>query len=96
MPLKKITIPPGAFTDVTDYKAGPRWVDMDKVRFREDGDVQKLGGWVQDSAQVFTGKARTMQAWTSLTGDDMYAVGTHSHMYSNLSYGSWCKPIFRC
>ena len=44
MPLVKLTPPAGVVTEITDYQAGMRYTDADKVRFRYD-QAEKIGGW---------------------------------------------------
>ena len=53
MPLIKLTAPPGVVTDITDYQAGMRYTNSDKVRFFQ-GYAEKIGGWTKrfSSSQI--------------------------------------------
>lgn len=51
MPLVKLTAPAGVVTDITDYQAGLRYTDSDKIRFRK-GAPEKIGGWVKEKLLV--------------------------------------------
>ena len=62
MPNVKLTAPAGVVTEVTDYQAGMRYTDADKVRFRFD-QAEKIGGWVTRDAfnsTSFDGKNRNI------------------------------------
>lgn len=85
MPLVPLDIPPGVIIDGTEYDAGPKWVGSNLIRFRDNGDVEKVGGWVKDGTYSFTGVPRRMEAWRGLTGDDLIAVSTSSHLHGILN-----------
>ena len=49
MPLVDLTAPAGVVTEITDYQAGLRFTDADKVRFKYD-QAEKIGGWYKRDA----------------------------------------------
>lgn len=49
------------------------------VRFY-GGLVQKLGGWVQKSAQTFIGTCRGLHAWADIVGNPYIAIGTEQRL----------------
>ena len=66
MPLIKLTAPPGVVTDVTDYQAGMRYTNSDKIRFFQ-GYAEKIGGWVKRfSSSQISGKCRNIQTHRDL------------------------------
>lgn len=79
---------PGFSKNITEYESEARWVDGDKVRFR-DGRPEKIGGWseLQASGSI-SGVARDIQAWSTLDGRKTLAVGTTDGLYSLLD-NSW-------
>jgi hypothetical protein len=64
----------------TRYSAEGGWYESDKVRFRS-GYPEKIGGWVQLSANRFLGVCRSLWAWSTLTGVSLIGVGTNLKMY---------------
>lgn len=80
MPLKKITIQPGIDRENTRYTNEGRWYESDKVRFRA-GTPEKIGGWVRLSANTFLGICRSLWAWITLDGFQLYGVGTNLKFY---------------
>lgn len=79
--LLKINPPAGATTQETDYTSGPRWVDMDKVRFRY-GHPEKIGGWETFISDQIEGTPRTAHSWTELDGIRDIALGTECKLYA--------------
>jgi len=92
MPLKKIMFRPGVNKENTRYasealgsvNAGTEvvggWYDSEKVRFRA-GTPEKLGGWVQISANYFKGVCRSLWNWVTLTSLNLIGVGTNLKFY---------------
>lgn len=80
MPLTKLKIAPGFNREVTRYSAMGAWWDGDWVRFRM-GFLEKIGGFVQFSANTFQGVARALYAWVTLGGAKLLGVGTHLKYY---------------
>lgn len=86
--LAPILIQPGFSKNLTDYENEPRWVDGDKVRFR-DGRAEKIGGWRPYTASgSFTGVARDIQTWSTLQGIPSLAVGTTTGLFA-LDTSGW-------
>ena len=52
MPLTKFNFKPGINKEETDYSNEGGWVDGNLIRFRK-GRVEKIGGWIKKSANVF-------------------------------------------
>ena len=67
MPLSKLVFKPGANRDQTNYASEGSWFDMDKVRFRS-GFPEKIGGWVVQNFQQYTGAARSVFTWGTTDG----------------------------
>jgi hypothetical protein len=92
MPLKKIMFRPGVNRENTRYasealgsvNAGTEvvggWYDSEKVRFRA-GTPEKLGGWVQISANYFKGVCRSLWNWVTLNSLNLIGVGTNLKFY---------------
>ena len=57
MTLVKYKFRPGIDKESTSYSNEGGWFDGDKVRFRK-GNVEKMGGWVKNSANSFNGTCR--------------------------------------
>ncbi len=82
--LVKITAPPGIVTEVTDYTAGPRWVDCDKIRFRYEFP-EVIGGYSKLSitgSTTISGVPRSMHGWRELDGLQNLAIGTATNLYT--------------
>jgi hypothetical protein len=92
MPLKKIMFRPGVNRENTRYasealgsvNAGTEvvggWYDSEKVRFRA-GTPEKIGGWVQISANYFKGVCRSLWNWVTLNSQNLIGVGTNLKFY---------------
>lgn len=87
MPLVKLTAPPGVFTDITDYQAGLRYTNSDKVRFQK-GAPEKIGGWAKReafSSTTLSGVCRKIFNHRDSSGKKFNLYGTTTHTY--LEYG---------
>lgn len=80
MPLQKLTFKPGVNRENTRYTNEGGWWDMSAVRFRS-GTPEKIGGWVELSANTFLGVARFLHNWDTLGRENLLAVGTNLKMY---------------
>ena len=80
MPLKKLLLRPGVNRETTRYTAEGGWFDSDKIRFRQ-GTPEKIGGWVQISANRFLGVCRSLLNWVTLSGVSLVGVGTNLKFY---------------
>ena len=80
MPLTKVQLRPGVNRENTRYTTEGGWYESDKVRFRQ-GTPEKIGGWVQLSANRFLGVCRSLWNWSTLTGVSLIGVGTNLKMY---------------
>ena len=78
--LQKLIFKPGVNRENTRYTQEGQWWDMSAVRFRS-GTAEKIGGWVQLSANTFQGVARFLHNWVTLGGENLLAVGTNLKMY---------------
>ena len=83
MAFMKISPQPGLFTDGTRYSAEGTWYDADKVRFRK-GFAEKIGGWSKYIVATFLGTARKLHEWSTDSGNNYLAFGTHLKLYVNL------------
>lgn len=82
MPLSKLQFRPGLVKDATDYANEGGWFSANKVRFRL-GFPEKIGGWQKLSRKSFLGVCRRLLAWTDLTGQRNFGVGTNLKYYVN-------------
>ena len=58
MPLSKIQLQPGIFTDDTVYSQEGKYIDSDKIRFMK-GRPEKIGGWAKlDTDNIASGVVR--------------------------------------
>lgn len=80
MPLKKILLKSGVNRENTRYTNENGWYESDKVRFRQ-GTPEKIGGWVRQSANTFLGICRSLWAWATLGGLQLYGLGTNLKFY---------------
>ena len=82
MPLKKLALKPGVNRENTRYYNETGWYKCDKVRFRQ-GTPEKIGGWVQFSADTFLGVCRSLWNWVTLAGQNLIGAGTSLKFYIN-------------
>ena len=87
MPYVKLTPPAGVVTEITDYQAGMRYTDADKVRFRYE-QAEKIGGWQKRDAfsgTTFSGINRNILPHRDLIGATFIWYGTSTHVYAEYS-----------
>jgi len=97
MPYVKLSPPAGVVTEITDYQAGMRYTDADKVRFRFD-QPEKIGGWlVRDafSGTTFSGINRNIFPHRDLVGAKFIWYGTSTHVYAEYSNTLYDVTPFR-
>jgi hypothetical protein len=82
MPLQKILFKPGVNRENTRYTTEGGWYEGDKIRFRQ-GTPEKIGGWVQYSANTFEGICRSLWDWVTLDNINLLGVGTNLKYYVN-------------
>lgn len=80
MPLSKLIFKPGVNREGTNLSNEGGWYECDKVRFRS-GYPEKIGGWVQLSANTFLGTCRALWNWVTLAGANFIGVGTNLKYY---------------
>jgi hypothetical protein len=80
--LRKLSIRPGISREASQAASEGGWWAANRVRFR-GGWPEKLGGWVRDTAQQFSGTVRALLVWASLRGQYLTAVGS--------SQGVWVR-----
>ena len=91
MPLQKLQFRPGINKEGTTLANEGGWFDGDKVRFRS-GQIEKIGGWQQDSGTVSTGGqyigvCRSLWNWAALNGANYLGIGTNQKFYVQQSQG---------
>jgi hypothetical protein len=80
----EIVIPPGIVKSQSGATAVGRYVDADKIRFRE-GRPEKIGGWVKYIDTQLDGVPRGIHAYLGPDGSELLGVGTECNLYSVLS-----------
>lgn len=81
MKFQKLELRPGIHKDASDYSNTGGWYDCDKVRFRS-GKPEAIGGWQKLTNTTFTGTARRLLRFRTLTGDVYTAIGTETRLYT--------------
>ena len=87
MPLVDLTAPAGVTTEITDYQAGLRYTNADKVRFKYD-QAEKIGGWYKRDASAsnaMSGVPRNIFPHRDSIGQKIILYGTSSHVYAEYS-----------
>ena len=83
--LIDLPIKPGVVKDNSELLSESRWVDADKIRFRNVGGKiypEVIGGYEVAVSTSFRGKARGIHGWTLQSGEDVAAFGTNSGLYA--------------
>lgn len=78
--LAPIDLPPGIYSQGTEYQIKGRWYDGNLIRW-VGGVLRPIGGWQRLTTSALTGKARDMLAWADSTLDRWIAIGTSSNLY---------------
>jgi hypothetical protein len=78
--LKKLLFKPGVNRENTRYTNEGGYYESEKVRFRQ-GTPEKLGGWLQISANTFLGICRSLWSWVTLAAQNLLGVGTNLKFY---------------
>jgi hypothetical protein len=76
-----LNIPAGVVKSAGKLEARSRYIDADKMRFR-DGQAEKIGGWAKLTTTALTGIARAAKVWNNGTGTAITAIGTNSRLYT--------------
>lgn len=79
MPLELVKFRPGVDVEQTPTLNSASWSDSGLIRWRE-GLPEKLGGWSHLNPQMLVGTARGSHAWSDLSGNPYYAVGTEQRL----------------
>ena len=80
MPLQSIKLKSGVNRENTRYTNEGGWYESNLVRFRQ-GTPEKIGGWVQISANTFLGVCRSLWNWVTLASQNLLGVGTNLKFY---------------
>jgi hypothetical protein len=95
MPLQKLVFRPGVNRENTNYANEQGWYECDKIRFRS-GFPEKIGGWTRASNNQFLGICRSLNQWTTLSGDSLLGLGTNSKFYISKGGAYYdITPVFR-
>ena len=92
MPFIKLQFRPGINRDQTNYTGEGGWYEGDKVRFRS-GFPEKIGGWVRDGNDTFSGTCRQMWSWITTYSDNFLALGTNVKLYIQNGQGGAFSDI---
>ena len=82
MTFAPLEIPPGVVKTKTGEGAMGRWHDALNARFVA-GKPCKRAGFEQINTALMVGKARGMEAWNTVLGAPLYAVGTNLKLYGS-------------
>lgn len=83
MPLQKVVFRPGINRESTNYANEGGFYSCDKVRFRS-GFAEKIGGWINQSTNTFTGTCRSLFNWITFSDENLLGVGTNQKFYVEL------------
>src|ERR1700727_332797 len=78
--MPKLKISAGVFKDQTPLQIKLGWQDTNLIRFHEN-NAQPVGGWTPLTSLVLTGVCRKILEWSTLSGTDLIAFGTNTHVY---------------
>jgi len=78
--LKKLLFKAGVNRENTRYTNEGGYYESEKIRFRQ-GTPEKLGGWLQISANTFLGLCRSLWSWVTLGAQTLMGVGTNLKFY---------------
>jgi hypothetical protein len=76
MPLKKLLFKPGVNRENTRYTTEGGWNECNNIRFRQ-GTPEKIGGWTRINSATFSGVARSLHNWITLSGQNLLGIGTN-------------------
>ncbi len=87
--LVPLNIPPGVYSNGTEYQSKGRNFDANLVRW-QFGALGPIGGWrkrteyteATNSYATVTGKARRIISWRDNSSQAWSAIGTHSNLYA--------------
>jgi hypothetical protein len=87
--LVPLNIPPGVYSNGTEYQSKGRNFDANLVRW-QFGALGPIGGWrkrteyteATNSYATVTGKARRVISWRDNNSQAWSAIGTHSNLYA--------------
>jgi hypothetical protein len=79
MPFRKLVLQPGCDLEQSATLNQTRFYSALLCRFY-DGLVQKIGGWLQLTAQTFFGVCRGLWGWSDIIGNSYLAVGTNQRL----------------
>lgn len=95
-----IDLPPGMFSNGTEYSNRGRWTDGSRVRW-QNGAIRPIGGWVPFGVaegtldRLITNPsvelARAITCWRANDGTSLYAVGTNRRL---LAWGRAVTTVY--
>jgi len=85
--LVPLNIPPGVYTNGTEYQSKGRNFDANLVRW-QFGALGPMGGWRQRTTTTVSGKARRVISWRDNNNQVWAAIGTNSHLYAMTAGGA--------
>jgi hypothetical protein len=78
--LAKLNIPPGIYSNGTDYQSQGRWHLANLVRW-QSGYMGPVKGWQRFDATVLSGRPSDVHTYRE-GADSRAGIGTHSHLYA--------------
>lgn len=79
MPFKKLTLKPGVDL-IQSPSLNEAQLSLSNLIRYYGGMVQKLGGWLQLTAQIFVGTCRGIHGWADIIGNAYLAIGTDQRL----------------
>lgn len=78
--MLRLDFRPGIDRESTNYGNSGGWYDCDKIRFR-DGKPETIKGWQRFSNDAMLGTPRSLFAWETIQGSQLYSAGTNVKYY---------------
>jgi hypothetical protein len=81
MPLLPLKIPPGVYSNGTDYEASGRWREASLVRWQNES-LRPVGGWRDRVNTAFASAPRSLITWEDNSSDRWVAAGAFDSLYT--------------
>jgi hypothetical protein len=78
--VAKLNLVPGVRKSQSPLQVGLGFQDSNLIRFHQ-GNAETVGGWTPLTPSTLTGVCRSIHEWSTLSGTDLIAFGTNTHVY---------------